>query len=569
LRLSEEMNAGRRSTRIRFASTLAAAAFSIAVCRLARVQLIEHDMYAAVADAQHTHRVVLEPRRGRIFDRNGYILAGNRPVVTVEVYWPNVPPGREAEIDSLYARLSDTGTATNSPNRTGMNQVLARDIPWEDALPILTGPLPRGVNWTVGSRRIYPLGDAAASIIGRSGAGGTEGLEREFDDLLSGTSGVRFVERSAFAGMSITDPEADNIMPVDGADLMLTIDSRFQCIVQQELEHAVEESGGSWGAAVVMDPWNGDVLAMASCPVRTGNGAVEMNYCVEGMSEPGSTFKIVPLTACLEQGLVTPSDSFDCSRGLIEVADRSISDCHVYGVLSVEQIIAQSSNVGTIQLASLLPDSVFFDYCRDFGFGSPTGIELPGEQSGILREPSEWSGLSKACLAIGQEVAVTPLQLARAFCAIANGGVLVQPRLVAASSDQGQWRRWASFSVNRVMTPATAAEIRSILRTAVDSGTGTSAGIEGVSVAGKTGTAERLGFGRGAYLSAFVGMVPADNPRLVAAVVIDRPGYVYRFGSTLAAPAFARMMGRILSAEPGIALGHGVSVQEPGSVALR
>jgi cell division protein FtsI (penicillin-binding protein 3) len=563
------MNSGRRSTRIRFATALAAAAFSVAICRLARIQILEHDSFAAVADAQHTHRVVLEPRRGRIFDRNGYILAGNRPVVTVEVYWPNVPPGREAEIDSLYLRLSSTGAATCTPDRTGMNQVLARDIPYEDALPIITGPLPRGVNWTVGSRRIYPLGDAAAAVIGRAGAGGTEGFENEYDGLLSGTAGVRFVERSAFAGMSVTDPEADNIPPIDGADLMLTLDSRFQCVVQDELERALEESGGSWGAAVVMDPWNGDILAMASCPVRTDNGSVDMNYCVEGIAEPGSTFKIVTLTACLEEGIVTPSDSFDCSRGLIEIADRSISDCHVFGVLSVEQIIAQSSNVGTIKLANLMSDSMLYDYCRDFGFGTPTGIELPGEQGGILRDPSEWSGLSKASIAIGQEVAVTPLQLARAFCAVANGGILVQPRLVAASSDSGRWRNWASFPIRRVMSAETASTIRSILRTAVDSGTGTTARIEGVTVAGKTGTAERLGFGHGAYLSAFVGMVPAENPGLVAVVVIDRPGFIYRYGSTLAAPTFSRMISRILSMDPAIALGCGLDESASAGLAFR
>jgi len=538
-------------------------------CRLARLQLVDHDFYSAVANAQHSHRVVLEPCRGRIYDRNGYILAGNRPVVTVEVYWPNVPEGQEAEIDSLCMRLSGMGAATSVPDRTGMNQILARDIPYEEALPLISGPVPRGVNWTVGSRRVYPLGDAAASLVGRAGPGGTEGLEKEYDGLLTGTAGVRFVERSAFAGMSVTDADAENIPPVDGADLMLTIDSRFQCIVQEELQKAVEESGGSWGAAVVMDPWNGDILAMGSYPVRAPGGPLDMNYCVEGMTEPGSTFKIVTLTACLQEGLVTPSDSFDCSRGLIEVADRSISDCHEHGVLTVDQIIAQSSNVGTIQMAMLLPDSLFYSYCLRFGFGTPTGIDLPGEQCGILRDPAHWSGLSKASMAIGQEVAVTPLQLTRAFCVVANGGILVQPRLVAASRDSGRWRSWACFPLRRVMTPQTAATIRGILRLAVESGTGRSAAVDGVTIGGKTGTAERLGFGRGAYLSAFAGMVPAESPRLVAVVVIDRPGFVYRFGSTLAAPTFSSMVSRMISTDPDMALGASRSDSDRGGVALR
>jgi len=539
LLLSDDLSARRRSARLRLASALAVALFGVTICRMARLQLIEHDAYAAKAEAQHTHRVILEPQRGRIYDRNGFLLAGNRSVVSIEVYWPNVPVGSEAQIDSLCLRLSAAGAEASSPDRTGRNQILARDMPYEQALGIISGPLPRGVNWTIGARRTYPLGDVAAAVIGRAGTGGTEGLEREYDGLLSGTAGVRFVERSAFPGMSVTDPEADNIPPVDGADLRLTIDARFQCIVQSELEAALEMSGGSWAAAVVMDPDNGDILAMGSCPVRTDNGSIDMNRCVESMSEPGSTFKIVTLAACLQESLVALQDSFDCSRGIIEVADRTISDCHTFGTLSVRQIISNSSNVGTIRLVSLIPDSVFFDYCRSFGFGAPTGIELPGEQWGILRPPSEWSGMSKASMAIGQEVAVTPLQLARAFCVIANGGRLVQPRLVEASNTSSHWRSWAVFPTSQVLEASVADTMRSVLATAVESGTGTTAAVAGVTVAGKTGTAERLGFGRGAYLSAFAGMIPAEDPRLVAVVIIDRPGYIYRFGSTLAAPVFA------------------------------
>lgn len=547
---SADLSSGRRTARLRLASLLTLAAFGVAGARLAKIQLIEHSHYSDLADAQHTHRVTLEPARGRIFDRNGFLLAGNTPVVTFEVYWPGVPEGSEGGIDSL-CRLLDPG---REPDRRGVNQVIARDMSFDQALPLLAGGLPRGVNWRVGERRTYPLEDAAATILGRCGPCGPEGLEAELDDLLSGTEGVRFVERSAYPGLSITDPSAENIAPRDGTDIVLTIDSRFQCIVQEELQMAVEESQASWGAAVVVDPSCGDILAMGSYPVRSADGALAANNCIASMHEPGSTFKIVTLAACLEGGLVTAPDSFDCSAGKIPVADRTISDCHTFGVLTVEEIIAHSSNVGTIRMAQLLDDSTLYGTCRDFGFGSLTGIELPGERAGILRPPSEWSGLSHASIAIGQEVAVTPLQLAMAYCAVANGGMLYQPRLVMSSVSDGEERDWSLFPSRRVMSEETSAEMRRILRCAVQYGTGTSASLDAVGVAGKTGTAERLGLGRGVYLSAFAGMLPADDPSIVAVVVIDAPSYEYRYGSTLAAPAFRRIVERILACEPALAL---------------
>lgn len=555
MRSSDDFSCERRTARIRLAAVLTLALFGVVFSKLVRIQLIEHGHYAGLADAQHTHRETLEPRRGRILDRNGFLLAGNTPVVTFEVYWPNVPEGSECEIDSLCMRLRDSGGDAQVPDRTGINQILARNIPYEQALPFISAGLPAGVNLRMVELRTYPLGDLTSMILGRAGQGCLEGLEAEFDQLLSGTEGVRYVERSAYPGMSVTDSRADNILPVDGSDLMLTIDARFQCIVQRDLQAAVELSGGSWGAALVVDPSNGDILAMGSWPVRAPDGSIASNNCIASMHEPGSTFKLVTLAACLEEGLVSASDSFDCSRGTIPVADRTISDCHVFGVLSVEGIIANSSNVGTIRLSQLLSDSLLYGYCRAFGFGVRTGLELPGEEGGILRPPSQWSGLSHACVAIGQEVGVTPLQLAMAFSAVANGGILYQPRLIRASREDGVWHDWASFPSRRVVSEDTAEEVRRILACAVEYGTGMSASVEGVTVAGKTGTAERLSFGPGAYLSAFAGMIPAERPELVAVVVIDRPGFAYRFGSTLAAPVFSGIMSGIFSCEPGLALG--------------
>jgi cell division protein FtsI/penicillin-binding protein 2 len=534
--------------------TVTAVLFSVVLARLAGIQLLEHEHLAGLAERQHTTMTELEPSRGRIFDRNGFLLAGNRTVTGLDVYWPQVRPGDACMIDSLVGMAGEYSLVGCPVNRSGINQILARGIPCEQA-DSLFPELPVGVSRIDESRRVYPMDDFAACVVGRySPSGISEGIEAQLNEFLCGTSGVRYMERSEFSELDIVDPEADNVPATDGSDIILTVDSRFQFILQEELAMAVEQGGGAWGAAVLVDPSCGDILAMASYPVRLESGALAPNHCIASYHEPGSTFKVIPLAAALEERLVERDDTFDCSRESAESRGISIGDCHRFEILTLDEVIAHSSNVGTVLFSSVIPDSMFFDYCSRFGFGSRTSIELPGETPGVLHPPSLWSGVSHANLAIGQEVTVTPLQLAMAYGAIANGGMLYEPRLVRASRENGIWREWSTFPTCRVISPETASAIRDILTLAVSEGTGTTADVTGVTVAGKTGTAERLSYGEGVYLSAFAGFVPADRPGLVLVVVIDQPDYDYRFGSTLAAPAFRRMMARILSTDPAIAL---------------
>lgn len=551
-RLGHSMS--RRVARAKLASFLTVLLFGVVLARLGQIQVLQHTRYVRKADRQHTHRVEEEARRGKIFDRNGALMAGNRAVVTFEVYWPSVEEGGEARVDSLVGLLGGYACVRRPLQRRGVNQILARDVPYDSAAAFIAEGLPTGVNWTVGSRRTYPLGDAAASIVGRYSADHAEGLESSRGSLLAGTDGVRYVQYSGRSDVCMTVPEAENRPPRDGLDLMLTIDSRLQSLSMEYLRGAVDSSGSSWGAVVMVDPTCGDVLAMASYPVRCDNGALAMNHCLQGYHEPGSTFKLVTIAACLEEGIVDPLDTFDCSRGQIAVADRTISDCHKFGELTVEEIFAHSSNVGTIKLAELLDDDVLYGYCTDMGFGSRTGIELPGESSGLLSPPSRWSGVSKASIAIGQEVTVTPLQLAMAYAAVANGGILYRPRVVRACRGQEGWQELATFTRRRVMSRETAAEIRRMMRLAVEEGTAASARVPGVDVAGKTGTAERLSLGDGEYLSAFAGIVPVESPRLVTVIVMDSPDYEYRFGSALAAPLFAEVVDQAIGVEPALAL---------------
>lgn len=555
---SDDLSVSRRRSRTKLAIVLTAAAYLLVIFQLFKIQILDHEYYSECADAQHTRSVVLDARRGKIYDRNDFLLAGNRSVVSFEIYWPNINLENSEELAAIndLVETLECWSVVNAPvQRTRINQILAVNVPLEVARPIIENPLPAGINWRIGCVRTYPLGDRAANILGRISSNGNERLESKLDYLLSGSPGQKIVERSAYPGFSLPSLNEDQISPEDGVNIRLTIDSRFQCIVQDELERAVNESGAEWGAAIIVNPSNGNILAMGSYPVRTENGSIATNHCISGYHEPGSTFKLITLIACLEEKLVESSDAFDCSRGQIAVADRTISDCHEFGILTVAEIFIHSSNVGTIMMANLLDNQTLFDYCSKFGFGSPTGIELPNESAGILKNPREWSAVSSASISIGQEVTVTPLQLAMAYTVVANGGILYQPRFVDASQVDGEWKTWAVLPYQRIISEETAAEVRSILEDVVKCGTGASAAITGVTVAGKTGTAERLVYGDESYLSAFVGMIPAECPEIVAVIVFDRPDYEYRFGNSLAAPVFSRMIGSILAIEPELALG--------------
>lgn len=544
----------RVSARISFMMIFSLVFAFLSIVKLFGIQIRYHKEYLQRADSQQTIEIKVEARRGEIFDRNGYLLAGNLTEATFSVFWPNVPLENTREIDSLILDLGSYSCIPVPVQRENRNVVLAEGVAWEDATEII-GSISRYVDCRFVTRRIYPMLETMAPVLGTHNENASQGLELLMENILEGTDGVSFFQASVWEGYRAVDAGAENLLPCHGRDLRLTIDSRYQEIAQHELQLAVDYSGSSWGALVIIDPSNGDILTMASYPVYNEDGSLARNNCVQSSTEPGSVFKAITLASALDANTVTLSDSFDCTSSFIELHGYRIHDSHPMGeVLDLTGVIAHSSNVGTIQLASTMSDSLFHSYCANFGFGRKTRIEFPSEQSGILADVQQWSGLSKANLAIGQEVSTTPLQVAMAFGAIANGGLLYRPRLVQATREGGVLRPLAETPARRVISQETAAQVRSVLATVVTDGTGGTAQVSGVTVAGKTGTAERLV--QDGYLSAFAGMVPADNPRLVAVVVFDQPDYDYRWGSALAAPVFERVVSQILSTSPEIALGE-------------
>jgi cell division protein FtsI (penicillin-binding protein 3) len=416
------------------------------------------------------------------------------------------------------------------------------------------------------SDRLYPHGDLAAQVIGccSSDGRGLEGIELLFDELLQGKSGSRVVGANA-RGHRFTTPSSRMNPPEDGASVVLTIDANAQSVLERELGNCVKRNGAQAAVAILLDPRSGDILAMGCYPtydpdLRGESAERRRNRAITDIFEPGSTFKVVTVAGCFEKGLAGEETLVESAKELSLAGNERLRDKKDYGWVTVEEAVTLSVNTATAQLARKLGKECLYETARSFGFGCITGIELPGEASGILRRPIDWSARSLETISIGQEVAVTPLQLACAYAAIANEGVLMRPRLVREVRDSSgrTIRRFRTQEVRRVVSKSTASHLTSILTGVVDHGTGEEAAIPGVTVAGKTGTAQRIDpktnrYDAGRHVSSFVGFLPVENPSLVGVVVVDRPRGV-GYGGQIAAPCFRRIVeGTFLqSRTPGV-----------------
>ncbi|OGW48818.1 MAG: hypothetical protein A2078_00760, partial [Nitrospirae bacterium GWC2_57_9] len=408
-------------------------------------------------------------------------------------------------------------------------------------------------------RRFYPKKTLAGPVLGFTGMdnAGLEGLERVYDKHLRGASGWVVAEKDALGRTVFPGgPGFQYRLPKAGHDLILTIDEVIQHIAEKEIDAMLVRSRARGGYGIVMDPRTGEVLALA---VRTIGRTTQpfnpndpqrsrpdewRNRCVTDAFEPGSIFKPFLAAAAIEEKKVHPLERFDCSAGKIQVADRTIKDAHENGVLTFTDVMAQSSNVGTIKVALRLGRELFSKYIAAFGFGSKTGVDLPGEIPGLVKDHRLWSGVSIASIAIGQEIGVTPLQVASAYCALANGGVLMKPYIVSEIVDRGgrESRKFQPQVVGRAISEDTCEKVSKMLQRVVEAGTGDKARPAGYTAAGKTGTAQKIdqrtgSYSKKDYVSSFVGFVPANSPRLVILVMVDSPeGVVY--GGSVAAPVF-------------------------------
>lgn len=522
------------------------------VGRAAQVQLLEGDRYAALAEAERTERVVLPARRGGIYDRNGAPFA-----LTQEVYHVGVAPN---ELEDRAGATKELARQLGIPRRSVERALLRRYAYFHGPYAAtVVQPLRavRGVHLTSELRRFYPRSGLARAVLGQPSVDGrpASGIERVFDSLLTGVDGRAVVLRDG-SGRRYESPARRDAFPVPGSDLFLTLDADVQEIVETALREAIQRYGARGGDAVVLRPATGEILAAASFDAEgVPSGAV-----FTSVFEPGSTAKVFTAAALLARGLAQPSDRVFAERGIYVVGTRSIRDEHASEWLTLRDVIVQSSNIGIVKFASRLSPPDQYMMLRDFGLGSPTGVEFPAESRGMLKRPHEWSGTTAASVAMGYEVAVTPLQLAQAYAAIAHDGVLMQPTLVSGvRAPDGRFiYRHRPAPVRRVIPPDVARSLRSMLAEVVyGGGTGATAALATYEVAGKTGTARRAGPGGyipGSYIASFAAIFPAVGPQLVMVLKLDDPRGGYARLS--AAPATRAVLEQLL-ASPGTALDRG------------
>jgi cell division protein FtsI (penicillin-binding protein 3) len=518
--------------------------------RLAHLQVYNHDWFEARAIRQQERTVEVSATRGRILDSRGKELARSVEARSVYATIADVtdPAGVARRLAPLLGEDEKTLAARLTSDRKFV--CLKRKVDVETAEAVARLGL-AGIEFVGEMKRVYPKGELASHIVGFCGADGDGlgGLELTLDEEMRGRDGRAILTTDARRKIF----DAAEIAPVPGNDVQLTIDEIAQYRVERALADGVRESGANWGVAIVIRPQTGEVLALANYPSYDANEfgkvpeEVRRNRAVETVFEPGSVFKIVPFSGCLEEGLVTPATMIDCQYGSIQVAGRVVHDTP-YGVLKASDALAYSSNVAAIKMGMKLGNERLYRYIRDYGFGRRTGVELPGEASGIVAPAEEWGPTTIGSIPMGHEVSVTALQEVAAMAALANGGVWMQPHLVGRIlGPDGEVLRAAQPERRRVVGPRTAEQMIGMLEGVVLKGTAKHAKLEGLRAAGKTGTAQKIDprtrrYSHSRYLASFCGFAPAEAPELACIVVLDEPRRTGHTGGAAAAPVFGRIL---------------------------
>jgi cell division protein FtsI (penicillin-binding protein 3) len=526
--------------------------------RLVQLQLGQHQQLSARARNQQLGAIDTSPTRGQVLDRQGRELARSldtesffadpREVTSVNDTARRIAAITGQDKEDLATKLSEAKDA----NKKFIWLIRRLDLQSATKLDAMNLD---GVYSRKEPKRYYPNDSLAAHVLGFVGTDeiGLGGVEQYYNEKIRGESGKVYMERDGSSERRVF--ESYEVQPHPGQTVVLTIDQTIQFRTEQALFAAVERSHAKSGTAIVMDPHNGEILALANAPAfdpnHPANDSPEnrTNGALQNIYEPGSTFKVVAYSAAIEKGLVTPEDKINCQMGQITVAGRLIHDHHPFGVLSVSDALAQSSNVGAIKLGLLVGNDSMYDYSRKLGFGSRTGIDLPGESPGILRALNRWQPSSIGSIAIGQEIGVTPLQMAVAYSVLANGGSWVKPHVVRELRSVDDTILFQAKTESRpVLKLETVQALRGMLEGVTLHGTARKAQVEGYSAAGKTGTAQKID--RGSYsatkhIGSFVGFAPASNPAVVIIVVIDEPKGAYH-GGDVAAPVFKEIAEQIL-----------------------
>jgi cell division protein FtsI (penicillin-binding protein 3) len=528
--------------------------FFVLFVKLVFVQII---MYGKINKAVK-QMVVREntelPKRGDILDSKGRPLA-----VSVKKYGLFIDPKMIEDYAFVKERLAAYGVKLKEKTAKEFGDTAYVSLPYyfdDETFRKIKAEKLRGVGFDGKYSRQYPEGRMLAHILGITGydGAGLEGVEKTADAYLSGKS-VKTLDYKDGRGKIIYDKIIDK-SKIRGLNVELTIDKNIQFIAEQELRKAFADSKAKKAFCIVQNPKTGEILAMASLPDfkfsdKIKNAGVLRNAAISDIFEPGSTFKIVTVAAALEENKITPSETFYLENGRMKIGRHTIKDDHkITGRASLSKVMEQSSNIAMVKTAQKLGSPLLYEYIRKFGFFSVSGIDLPGEAKGILADEKKWNQLSLPTLSFGQAVGVTALQLINAFSAAANGGILMKPLII--KNIEPVAGQEASFfgpkEIRRVISRQTALELRKLLKSVVDNGTGKGAKVQGYSVGGKTGTAQKYDpetkrYSTKHYIASFCGMLPALDPQIVILVVIDEPAGSY-YASSSAAPVFARIAAR-------------------------
>ncbi|MDP8261516.1 MAG: penicillin-binding protein 2 [Candidatus Kappaea frigidicola] len=525
--------------------------------RLFYLQIIKSYQFGALAEGQHTFYYKIPPRRGKILDSKLRNIA-----VSFDIPSCYANPRRIKNKDEVAQKISEYFGIDYENVRTK----LAKDKAFVWIKRYISQQEKKNINQLDGchvgfvkeSKRFYPDNELTAHVVGFVGIDNTglEGLEFYYNDYLKGSPGLSLVGRDA-KGRHIESESETIYEALDGLDIVLTIDKYIQYVAERELDKAYKKYKAKGGTIIVMNSLNGEILAMSSRPTYNPNAFndspadARRNRAVSDIFEPGSVFKVVTAAVALEEEVVSLDETIYCENGAYKVANHVLHDHKPYKDLSFKGVIEHSSNIGTVKVASRLDENVFYDYMLRFGFGAKTDIDFPMEEKGIVKDPTKWSRISIAAIPIGQEIAVTALQMITSIAVIANDGYLVQPHLVRHISDNsGNIVKEFNYPVKyRVISQKISKNVREIMQAVVETGTGKRARIKGYVVCGKTGTAQKIeptgGYSHSKFMATFGGFILSDDINLAIIVVLDEPRPVY-YGGTVSAPVFKNVAEEII-----------------------
>jgi cell division protein FtsI/penicillin-binding protein 2 len=537
--------------------------FGALVFRLVNLQVVRSDELSYFAKRQQTNTQTVKADRGFIYDRNDVLLVYNRNDYSFYVDLRMLPSAEKDKLAKVFSRVMGKSKRhySNLFKGKGKTICLEKKVPFEKSLDLFEYKNP-AFFYVEDPVSVFQYGSLASHILGYvdDDYKGVNGISKSFDDVLRGKDGFRMVERNAM-GEIISISEKQTRPSIPGDDIYLTIDKRFQAIVEEELKQSLKLTSGESASCIIMNPNTGEILAMANIGDYDPNKFWQYddferkNRTITDSYEPGSTFKVITLAALIEEKACNEAERINVENGVYKFRNNYIRDTHKFESLTVREIIEESSNIGIAKLIQRISDEKYYQYVRSFGFGTFTSISLPGEVTGKLVDLDKWSKLTKTYMSFGYNISVTPLQITNAFCSIVNGGILYHPQIIKRQIDKNgnTVKEYSPVVVRRVISEKTSERMRSLLLGAVEKGTGKEAKIESLAIGGKTGTSKVIVEGKYSnsdFYSSFIGFYPANNPSMVCYVLIHKPKGQY-YGGLVSAPVFKNILTRIYELEKG------------------